>query len=204
MPRTQRIEQTCYRFSELSETAKERAIQRYCEMMPEDWHECVIDDAKTCFGFLGYSIDDVFFSGFSSQGDGACFEGTWNPEAVNAQDLKEHAPTDKELHRLADAMQEFAAVFTHSSANIKHTGRYCHEHSVSIDLDLGEAEVTRGESWEIVSDEADNTFTDITRDCMHWIYKTLEKEYEYQTSEEQVSETSEANEWEYDENGDMI
>lgn len=42
------------------------------------------------------------------------------------------------------------------------------------------------------------------RDLDHQIFTDLEEEYEYQTSEKNVQELSEANEWLYDENGSLI
>ena len=39
------------------------------------------------------------------------------------------------------------------------------------------------------------------RDFAQWIYDSLEKEYEYQMSDEFVTENIEANEYEFDEEG---
>jgi hypothetical protein len=39
---------------------------------------------------------------------------------------------------------------------------------------------------------------------MRWIYKSLETEWDYLSSDEQIIETIQANEWEFDENGNMV
>ena len=41
-------------------------------------------------------------------------------------------------------------------------------------------------------------------DLCSWLYKTLEAEYDYMTSEAAIIETIEANEYEFDENGKRI
>jgi hypothetical protein len=42
---------------------------------------------------------------------------------------------------------------------------------------------------------------DILRDYMRWIYRTLEKEYDYMTSEEAIKETIIANDYEFTKDG---
>ena len=47
----------------------------------------------------------IWFSGFWSQGDGACFEGYWShAKGVNAR-IRDYAPTDATLHCIADRLQ---------------------------------------------------------------------------------------------------
>ena len=38
---------------------------------------------------------------------------------------------------------------------------------------------------------------------MRWSYRLLEREYEYLTSDDAIKETIEANEYEFDENGNL-
>ena len=109
-----RIKQTkVYQYDELSDKAKEKARDWYREGNCDDtyWSESVTDDAATIAEFLGLDIKQtayktmggetrykptVYFSGFWSQGDGACVEGAWSASDVKPDKLKEHAPQDKE------------------------------------------------------------------------------------------------------------
>lgn len=50
-------------------------------------------------------------------------------------------------------------------------------------------------------DEATDGIKELLRDYMRWIYKQLEKEHEYQNSNEVVDETITINEYEFDEDG---
>jgi len=61
-------------FEELDQRAKDNAIQLYGEP-PDDWHECVYERFKEEGRAKGFIIDDIQFSGFYSQGDGASWTG---------------------------------------------------------------------------------------------------------------------------------
>jgi hypothetical protein len=77
MPKKRVTETTVYQFDELSDEAKEKAREWYRQgnVTTRFWSECTIDDAKEIGKLLGMDIDNIYFSGFWSQGDGACFEG---------------------------------------------------------------------------------------------------------------------------------
>ena len=47
----------------------------------------------------------IWFSGFWSQGDGACFEGRYAYAPRASLRIRDYAPRDTELHRIADALQ---------------------------------------------------------------------------------------------------
>lgn len=47
----------------------------------------------------------IWFSGFWSQGDGACFEGEYEYAKAAPKHIRAYAPKDAELHRIADALQ---------------------------------------------------------------------------------------------------
>jgi hypothetical protein len=61
-------------FEELDQRAKDNAIQLYGEP-PDDWYECVYARFKDDGLAKGFDLDDIQFSGFSSQGDGASWTG---------------------------------------------------------------------------------------------------------------------------------
>lgn len=191
------------KYADLSDDAKEHARQWFIETL-DDWWDYIYADAKEILTFLGFNVADIFFSGFWSQGDGACFHGTWAGGDVKIGKVKEHAPDDAELHRLAEAIEKIAArwqtIYTldkdtevcEPAASLTHNGNYCHEHTIEFD--------SEPEYWLEGQEEE---FIDTSRGLMKWIYKQLEQEHEYQTSEEAVAEAMEANEWEFDEDGNI-
>lgn len=75
MPEIKEI--TVYRFEELEGKAKEKAQQWLVDAATgHDWYESVYDLAKEDGAKRGFEIEDIRFSGFWSQGDGASWTGS--------------------------------------------------------------------------------------------------------------------------------
>ena len=189
--RTIMVEKTLYQFHELSEDAKQYAISTY---FGDDWdYECVFEDAKEIGKLMGIDIDNIYFRGFWYQGAGASFTGGYRYAKGGVKAVMEYAPQDKELHRIAKELQEVQRKYFYKLyATITQSGTYCHEWTMR---------------FEIYS--CDNNYTEIEeaglkealRDFARWIYKRLEEQYEYETSEEAVLEACEANGYEFDSKG---
>jgi hypothetical protein len=180
-----------YSYAELSDKAKERARAWFREGMNYDG-DCQIDDAKQCMAFLGFDIKEIYFSGFYSQGDGACFEGTWQASAVNAAGLKEHAPIDKELHRLADEFARLAKLEPEGSFRVDHRGHYSHKFCTEFSFD---------EMQSDMQDQSEKDLKEASRDCMEWIFRQLQTDYEWHNADEQVAESIECNDYQFTEDG---
>lgn len=141
----------------------------------EYWSENVIDDAKEIGAIIGFRIDDVYFSGFWSQGDGACFTGNLYYAKGAAKRIREYAPQDAELHDIADrwtALQK--ANFYAISGRVTQRGHYYH--SGCTEFDFEDARYCYG--WTNGGFDEDEAIQ-IARDFMDWIYNRLETEYEY-------------------------
>ena len=138
----------------------------------------------------------IYYSGFSSQGDGACFEGRYRYKKGALKDVKGHAGQDQELHRIVKALQEIQRKnFYQLAARTTHSGHYCHSGCMSVDVE-------RQDEKEMPAD-AEETVKECLRDFADWIYKQLEAEYYYRTGEESCREAIEANDYEFTEKGDM-
>jgi hypothetical protein len=215
------VETTVYQYSELSERAKSKARDWYREASADDNHysETVLYDALQIAEILGIEFKTrdvktyrgkvrqepaIYWTGFASQGDGACFEGKLvSHETGTALDrIKAYAPTDETLHAIAaelDALQEtyqrrLAAAVTLSGH------RYCHSGMMQVDVtaldaDGDEKEVTRED--EITAIKALRGFAD-------WIYLQLQNEYFFSISDENVAETIAANEYEFTADGERF
>lgn len=248
MPRT--IETTVYTYAELSDAAKAKARDWYRDMSRDDsfWHESTIENMVETLNAMGFSIDTargskttpaIFFSGFWSQGDGACFEGSWAPELLwsverfqteypatykdseGVEHLSEH---NAELHDIVIESNRLAALDLQKGIGwrCKHTGRYNHELSVEFEhwddrepehcqqSDQENADCTGPcncicdcEACKLVPiDGIEEAHEENARDAMRWIYRTLEREYDYQNSDEVVAENIEANDYEFTEEGE--
>lgn len=193
------IETKVYNFSELSPSAKEKAREWYREgAFDYDWWEFIYYDAKTIARLMGIEIDKIYFSGFWSQGDGACFEGKWRARDVKRDGVKGYAPQDTELHRIAVIFEELAEKFPESYFGVKHRGHYYHENCTEFSCDFGDD--TENHKPDDM-DTAEDTMKEAARDFMRWIYRQLEKEYDYLNADEQVDKMIEANEYTFTEDG---
>ena len=211
--RTETIE--LFQYDELSDKAKARARDWYREATASDplEDEFIFDDFIKIAGFCGWTVGTrsvnyytypkherktrqepaINWSGFSCQGDGAQFEGSWAAGDVEPAKLKEHAPVDAVLHKIVDKFEAIAKANPDAEGSVKSSrGGYCHKYATEFDAECfpGEAGAGHARDW-----------IDATRDLMQWLYDSLEKEYEYQTSDEAVSETIKANEYEFTADG---
>jgi len=212
MPKKRVTETTVYQFDELSDEAKEKAREWYRQGNCDDsfWSECAIDDAKEIGKLLGMDIDKVYFSGFWSQGDGACFEGTWRAGDIKLDKLKEYAPQDKELHRIGEQLAELAVKYPDGHFRVTHRGRYSHSGCTSFDVELPndqeqelEYDSPEYKALQVELGEDEDSLIELARDYMNWIYQRLEADWEWQNADEQVDENIRANEYEFLEDGQL-
>ena len=187
-----------YTYEELSDEAKAKARDWYRKNDDNEYSEFVIDDAKEVAALMGWEIDKIYWSGFSYQGDGACFEGIMRYNKRCAKLVKAHT-NDEELNRIAKAWQSLQRRnFYALEASVKHRGHYYHEMCTVFDC-----EDTRSNYGWMQNPEAEDDIKEIARDFMRWIYKRLEAEYEYSVSDEVVAENIIANGYEFTEDGEI-
>lgn len=234
-----------FEFSELSDSAKEKARQWWRDGNDFD-ESCLYEEACVQAEALGITIGEIvqrgasgrqytkkriWYSGFYSQGDGACFEGSWR-----ASDMKPDKVADgwgecqsrDELFRIRDQLNGIASRFPFSSFKVEHSGHYYHRFCTAFDVDSGVDEMTVDQlrSWRSGDDESDDPnenedflsvqqlykdraeedfpeafLIELARDFMLWIYKRLEVEWDYQNSDEQVDESITYNEYHFYEDG---
>lgn len=140
-----------------------------------------------------YDYPEIYFSGFSSQGDGACFAGgitDW-PKFFAAH--KEHFDCES---------MAYAVVYTechnvhwyHGSAN------YCHENTLNFNVDIAECDYDEDEDDPLTLPQAaelalykafnyeafEQAIEDIVKDYCRALYDDLEKEHDYLTSDEAI------------------
>ncbi len=188
-----------YKYEELSDEAKAKARDWYRKNDDDNsWSECIIDDAKEIAALMGWEIDKIYWSGFWSQGSGACFEGIMQYNKGCAKLVESYVPLDKELHRIAKAWQTLQGRSSYALiAIVKHRGHYYHEMCTVFDC-----ENTRNQHGLLNAGKEDDT-KEIARDFMRWIYRQLKTEYEYSVSDEVVAENIIANGYEFTEDGEI-
>ena len=175
----------------------------YINVEHDTWWDCVYSDFTEDMKALGIEVQRMFFSGFSSQGDGACFNGKLD----NALTYLDHHHKDQYpmIRKLLDAG---GMVYVNS----QNDGRYFHEHCVSFWIDNDtlrgmidqptEFHVEVVEAWQDLLDKEMDDFTtqveEQWRTYMRDLYRKLEAEYDCLTSEDAIWDTIVANELDTD------
>ena len=187
-----------YSFSELSESAKQTAIDEYRndENYPYDfWFEHSKEDFHAILSLIGFSNIESGFSGFCSQGDGANFTGNYSYKQGALKALLAYAPKDKELYNIAKTMQNIQSKYFYKiECELSKTSRYEHAYTVSFDFTVWNG---RGTDEISMSRGDEETLKNCFIDLMNWYYKTLESEYDYLTSDECIIENIDANDCQY-------
>lgn len=206
------IETTVYEFHELSDDAKEKARAWFREGLGDwDWHEFIFDDFEEICRILGFSLKTrsvrlmgggtrqkpcIYFSGFSSQGDGACFEASYAYEKGAPRRIREHAPNECVLHRIADELQEAQRKsFFQLRGESRHRGRYYHAYSMDISVERDSP------AAQSISSSAEETVAESFRDLAVWLYRQLEREWDYMMGDDYADDGIVANEYTFTESG---
>lgn len=201
-----------FKASELTGAAKERARDWYRDLESQDFggHGELWEPAETAAGILGIEFrtnqiplmngktrtePNIMYSGFSSQGDGASFTGSYAYKKGSRKAIRAEFGTDEELYRIADelaALQRKHGYRLH--ATITRSGHYVHKYTMDAEV---YQEDWRGGREKEVDAEVEKEVLELMRDFAEWIYRGLEDEYNYRQSDEAVDESMDANEYEF-------
>lgn len=190
-----RIDQVqVFKFDELSDKAKEKARDWYRQAGESDqWWDGVFEDVKDIAKLMGVEIERIGFSGFASQGDGAHFVGSFKYGQGCAKAVATYAPLDKDIQGIAKGWQALqAANFYKLTGTVKHQGHYQHENCTTFD-------VYRDGDW--AGPEAVDATQEVMRDFMRYIYRRLEKEYNFLNEDSQVDANILGNDYEFTADG---
>jgi hypothetical protein len=196
-----------YRLDELGSSARDTARAWYREACADlGWYDAVFEDFRRICEILGVELKTrpvrlvgggtrqdpcIYFTGFACQGDGACYEADYAYRVGSSRAIRAYAPKDTWLHRIADSL---AAVqrrhFYRLHAKLRHSGRYYHECCMSVSVE-------RRTPWadDAPGLETEEALTEVLRDLARWLYRQLEREYDYQTSDDEVDEAIRANDY---------
>jgi len=219
--------ETTYTYEQLNDNAKEKVKQWWYEHGAEhEWWDCAYEDFKEKGYELGFVIDKINFSGFYSQGDGAC----WSGQVDMATWLKTHTEDSIARDAWCALIQEG---FAEKHMGIHFRGHYLHSDTMTcvgwdwIDTDCSDAEnsshylqqpsIFQGMQYPALHNlirSTDYPYTDpndieqaafeSAKDYADELYKRLREEYEYITSEENLIEMCDINDWKFNEEGEMV
>lgn len=188
------------KYTELNDKAKERVLQWASEKgltTDDDWYDHIYDDAKELGKLLGFFVKDIRFTGFWSQGDGASWCGLYRTDWMQLDKAKEYAPNDEYIGEIINELASLALV-GRQMWDVRYSSyRYCHENTMDVDYVDNEADME-------IAENVHDTVERVVKRFAKWIYWSLESQYEYLVSEEAIGEYLMGNDYEFDENGDVI
>ena len=184
-----------YTFEELAPEVQKKVVEREHSINVDDacWYEPIIEDWTERLEQRGFANAKILFSGFGSQGDGACFEADINMAVyLTAHHLKTQYP-------LLAQYPEYV------EASLKHQGMYYHKHPTHL-VPYFNAEVVDPNGSGISDEETrvereyEALEKDLSQEAVSLgrnIYTGLEEEFFHQISAEAVQDTLIANEYTY-------
>lgn len=169
-----------------------------------EWWDCVYADFEGDMKAVGIDVKRMYFSGFWSQGDGACFEGSF----ASLRTYLDHHHHKDQYPMIRKLLKHDGYVYVECT----HRGHYCHSNSTAFSIEhdtfyrLVECPTEFHEqivdTWDRqLDDEAADFEKDVNeqwRSYMDDLYRKLEEEYNYLVSDEAVWDTIEANELDMD------
>lgn len=201
-----------YNFSELEETARRRALDCNREINIDTvWWDEDFDHFRTLCKSIGIEVDEIYFRGFYSQGDGSCFESTINVSAFvqSMEQLKDNqdnplhglnlaqCPTDR---RVIDLIKNGKYIESSITTKTNHGYYYVHVHSTfylnsqeGSKHNLIVAELQKFEEW------AEKILERLNKH----LYENIERTYDYLISDNAVVEAIEANQYVFTHDGMM-
>lgn len=189
---------TVYSFNELSDKAKENVRNWHSECLAE-WWDYTEDDFREVLKRMGFYDVEPAFSLSYSQGDGASFTASFSHDKPCLEAVKDHAPVDEELARIAIAIDALPIGF-HGRVARNYAFRECHEYSITAE----DCVIEQVDNELEATDDLVNDFATIVRDLCCWYFKQLQGELEYQTSDEAIVENCELNGYEFTADGRLF
>jgi hypothetical protein len=185
-----------YTIDNCSEELRQLILENYHDINTNhDWFDFIYEDFKNICDIIGIKVKNIYFSGFSSQGDGACFTGYYDYKQGSYKNIKEFAPHDEELHEIVLNLSKIQKLnFYKLESEITHNDHYYHYNSIGIEIYNNHSSQYEGiQELEIE-----------IRNLCKWLYKQLEENYDCLVSTEAIIETLQANEYKFNGRGEII
>ena len=221
-------EQTEFSYQELSTRAQEKAREWFAASLDYEWWDGVYDIAKEEGKERGFDIEDIRFSGFWSQGDGASWTGRVDIKQFLEHHLKEDHPEHHRYFVLQAIINEGNDWVERHVSMDRRGYHYVHDemmrladigYSAIYNLDVDDEErlqadgplqraniyqLAQGIGIEDLLVKLEEWIIDEAKAYARQIYDDLESEHEHLTSEESLIESASINGWLFNEDGVLV
>jgi hypothetical protein len=200
-----KIEYNVYSFDELSDKAKEKAIEsiRNQEHYPhDDWNEGVYESWKEKLNTFGYPDADIRYSGFWSQGDGASF----TCKSIDIEKwLELHKAKDRDYPRILRLLKNGNLEVDSARVIRDRWHNYVHENTISayVNFNMYGRLGTDAKRVMDVLDKVEKAISIEVVELSQQIYSELKSEYDEITSDAAIKEHIEEGDFEFRETGEL-
>ena len=192
------IEKKVYSFEDLAqnEELKKNVLAKHQDINIDSciWYECIIEDQKERLNNLGFLDSEIFFSGFCSQGDGACFEC----KSFDIDKLLISTNFTEKQKKIIKKVDDLGCLEMTISKN-NYGYHYSHEKTRYFTAYFtGEHKRIQA----LISD-FDKQIEQLRLNASGEIYSKLDQQYYFLQEEKQILETLECNEYEFNIDGSI-
>jgi hypothetical protein len=226
----QAVIETTYTYEQLDDNAKEKVKAWWYEHgLWDRWYEDTYEQYKEEGYELGFLIGKMYFSGFYSQGDGASWSGQIDIVAwlrahtedsiareawiqlINEGWAEKHMPVGQDgryCHSGTMSVAYWDGMIgdPESIQDLEPSHQLMQQESIFKGmnaLDLLNLITSSDFDLKSMADIAD-ALKESAKDYADKLYKQLREEYEYLTSEENLIESCDANDWKFNNEGEMV
>lgn len=175
-------------FNALSVVMQQKVIDNNRDINVDypEWHDPIIEEWKERLESIGFHDVEISYSGFCSQGDGASFTSG----EIEVEKVLRHLRVFSKYRRYVpnDNCDYWVKV-------IRTDSRYYHENSVRVDdyIHYTGTQNQLDKVYEII-----NLISEFVHEKSKEIYRNLNTEYDYLTSDDAVRDALLANEYQFD------
>lgn len=199
---------TLYKFNELSEVAKKKAIEHFSNINVDyNWWDSVYENFHSLAALFGITVDlkKTYFTGFYSQGDGSSYTAEIDVlkliNCLKNNSWKEDTP--KEDFMQVDIDKRVLGLIEKGlieiSASVKPVNR-----ETNIDVSYSAVYTFYRNKVDNIENELDKLETLVQSVCKRLnkiLFVNLRDDYDYLTSEKAIEETIITNEYDFTEAG---
>lgn len=208
------IEKIVYTYDELSDTAKQKARAWYADTEHQDW-EPEFEGVCEALRLLGFTVDHhgvetiggttrqeptIHYS-IGGSSDGVSFEGSWKACDVDGGTLLENWPQDVTLKVITAEMMGVYIRWPDASCRVDTS-------AANSSVRINEVQRWDGDdshmSGDPVTDELTRELKRVVELLGMWMLVMFREDLDWRMSDEQVKEGIAANEYEFDEDGDVV
>lgn len=196
------IQVNAYTYDQLDEAAQDR-VRMWINEVEYWWYEDIIDWRKEEANKRGAHIDAIYFSAGYSQGDYAAMEG----QVDVIEWLCTGDASEAELGQRLQAYRDKDLIWDDMATLRDNRGWQdivCHLQGIDADDIVEEEDGVSPEQFSRDLEQAEDYFEQSIRDFNHDTLRMLYDELDYLYSDEYIKEVCEANEYLFDEYGDLI